>query len=106
MSVPARNASCDPASNEDTQLCHQELWGGKAPTMCSRHHDDKFVWLNLLKTNTGCRENYGVFGTDGGYSLFWQVVSLIEYLKGAPFSLLFKGGDTGGQRLRVGSIVQ
>lgn len=106
MSVPARSASCDPGSNEDAQLCHQELWGGKAPTMCSRHHDDKFIWLNLLKTNTGCRDFCCMCGTDGAYSLSWQVVSLTEHLKGAPFSLLFKGRDTGGQRLRVGSIVQ
>lgn len=106
MSVSARSASCDPASDEDAQLCPQERWGGKAPALCSRHHEDKFMWLSPSEAQHGCRDFCWVWGTDGGYSMSWQVVSLIEHLKGAPCSLLFKAGDTGSQRLRVGRVVQ
>lgn len=83
-----------PAVTQEAMKIHSSAIrssGRKAPTMCSRHHDDKFIWLNLLKTNTGCRD-FCVCGTDGDYSLSWQVVSLTEHLKGGSFLFCLKEG--------------
>lgn len=38
------------------KLCQTGALGREGPPVLSRHHDAKFIWPNLKKTDKGCRD--------------------------------------------------